>query len=227
MEKFSLKVGDTITLSEKFEGTEHKFKIAGSFDYAASLAVFMSNENFIKEFDLDKDYFTGYLSNDKIEDINEVYIASTITEKDLTVLADQLNDSVGTMLPMFGGFASMLYVLLVYLLAKIIIEKNAKSISMIKILGYTNREASKLYNRSTALVVLISLIISLPICYLLMKVIFFMFMQEMNGWITFYIAPWIYPAMLGIGIVCYAIVHMIQMRKIKKIPMAEALKNVE
>lgn len=227
MEKFSLKVGDTITLSEKFEGTEHKFKIAGSFDYAASLAVFMSNENFIKEFDLDKDYFTGYLSNDKIEDINEVYIASTITEKDLTVLADQLNDSVGTMLPMFGGFASMLYVLLVYLLAKIIIEKNAKSISMIKILGYTNREASKLYNRSTALVVLISLIISLPICYLSMKVIFFMFMQEMNGWITFYIAPWIYPAMLGIGIVCYAIVHMIQMRKIKKIPMAEALKNVE
>ncbi len=227
MEKFSLKVGDTITLSEKFEGTEHKFKIAGSFDYAASLAVFMSNENFIKEFDLDKDYFTGYLSNDKIEDINEVYIASTITEKDLTVLADQLDDSVGTMLPMFGGFASMLYVLLVYLLAKIIIEKNAKSISMIKILGYTNREASKLYNRSTALVVLISLIISLPICYLSMKVIFFMFMQEMNGWITFYIAPWIYPAMLGIGIVCYAIVHMIQMRKIKKIPMAEALKNVE
>lgn len=227
MEKFSLKVGDTITLSEKFEGTEHKFKIAGSFDYAASLAMFMSNENFIKEFDLDKDYFTGYLSNDKIEDINEVYIASTITEKDLTVLADQLNDSVGTMLPMFGGFASMLYVLLVYLLAKIIIEKNAKSISMIKILGYTNREASKLYNRSTALVVLISLIISLPICYLSMKVIFFMFMQEMNGWITFYIAPWIYPAMLGIGIVCYAIVHMIQMRKIKKIPMAEALKNVE
>lgn len=227
MEKFSLKVGDTITLSEKFEGTEHKFKIAGSFDYAASLAMFMSNENFIKEFDLDKDYFTGYLSNDKIGDINEIYIASTITEKDLTVLADQINDSVGTMLPMFGGFASMLYVLLVYLLAKIIIEKNAKSISMIKILGYTNREASKLYNRSTALVVLISLIISLPICYLSMKVIFFMFMQEMNGWITFYIAPWIYPAMLGIGIVCYAIVHMIQMRKIKKIPMAEALKNVE
>lgn len=227
MEKFSLKVGDTLTLSEKFEGTEHKFRIAGSFDYAASLAVFMSKDNFIKEFDLDKDYFTGYLSNDKIEDIDEVYIASTITEKDLTVLADQLNDSVGTMLPMFGGFASMLYVLLVYLLAKIIIEKNAKSISMIKILGYTNREASKLYNRSTALVVLISLIVSLPICYLSMKGIFFMFMQEMNGWITFYIAPWIYPAMLGIGIACYAIVHMIQMRKIKKIPMAEALKNVE
>lgn len=227
MEKFLLKVGDTITLSEKFEGTEHKFKIAGSFDYTASLAVFMTKDNFIKEFDLDKDYFTGYLSNEKIDDIDDVYIASTITEKDLTVLADQLNDSAGAMLPMFGAFAVTLYILLIYLLAKMIIEKNAQSISMIKILGYSNSEASKLYNRSTALVVILSLIISLPICSLTMKGIFFMFMQEMNGWLTFYIAPWIYPAMLGIGIACYAVVHMIQMRKIKKIPMSQALKNVE
>ena len=227
MEKFLLKVGDTIILSEKFEGTEHKFKIAGSFDYTASLAVFMTKDNFIKEFDLDKDYFTGYLSNEKIDDIDDVYIASTITEKDLTVLADQLNDSAGAMLPMFGAFAVTLYILLIYLLAKMIIEKNAQSISMIKILGYSDSEASKLYNRSTALVVIFSLIISLPICSLTMKGIFFMFMQEMNGWLTFYIAPWIYPAMLGIGIACYAVVHMIQMRKIKKIPMSQALKNVE
>lgn len=227
MEKFSLKVGDTITLSEKFEGTEHKLKIAGSFDYTASLAVFMTKDNFIKEFDLDKDYFTGYLSNEKIDDIDDVYIASIITEKDLTVLADQLSDSVGAMLPMFGTFAVMLYILLIYLLAKIVIEKNIQSISMIKILGYTNSEASMLYNRSTALVVIISLIISLPICCLAMKDIFFMIMQDMNGWLTFYIAPWIYPAMLATGIVCYAVVHMIQMRKIKKIPMSQALKNVE
>lgn len=227
MEKFSLKVGDTITLSEKFEGTEHKFKIAGSFDYTASLAVFMTKDNFIKEFDLDKDYFTGYLSNEKIDDIDDVYIASIITEKDLTVLADQLSDSVGAMLPMFGTFAVMLYILLIYLLAKIVIEKNTQSISMIKILGYTNSEASMLYNRSTAVVVILSLIISLPICCLAMKGIFFMIMQDMNGWLTFYIAPWIYPAMLATGIVCYAVVHMIQMRKIKKIPMSQALKNVE
>ena len=39
---------------------------------------------------------------------------------------------------------------LIYLLSKIIIEKNAQSISMVKILGYTNGEISKLYIMSTS-----------------------------------------------------------------------------
>ena len=43
------------------------------------------------------------------------------------------------------GFAIVMFVVLIYLLSKIVIEKNAQSISMVKILGYTNREISRLY----------------------------------------------------------------------------------
>lgn len=227
MEKYSLNIGDTITLSENFTDNKHEFKVAGSIDYAAALSIFMSQECFNKAFDMDENYFSGYFSNEKLTDIDESYIASLITEKDLTVLADQLEENVGMMVPMFGGFAVLLYILMIYLLAKMIIEKNTQSISMIKILGYSNGEASRLYNRSTAIVVVLSLIISLPICYLAMEVIFFAMLQEMNGWLTFYIAPWIFPVIIAVGIVCYSIVHIIQMKKIRKIPMSQALKNVE
>ena len=44
-----------------------------------------------------------------------------------------------------NGFAIAIYMILIYLLSKIIIEKNAQSISMTKILGYTNGEISRLY----------------------------------------------------------------------------------
>ena len=43
-----------------------------------------------------------------------------------------------------NGFAIAIYMILIYLLSKIIIEKNAQSISMTKILGYTNGEISRL-----------------------------------------------------------------------------------
>ena len=52
-------------------------------------------------------------------------------------------------------------------------------------------------------------------------------MSSLTGWIKLYIEPKIYPQMFVIGIISYAVVAMLQYRKIKKVPMDEALKNVE
>jgi len=52
-------------------------------------------------------------------------------------------------------------------------------------------------------------------------------MHEMSGWVSFYIAPWIWPAMLGLGAAAYSIVHLIQTKRLGKIPLAQALKNME
>ena len=73
---------------------------------------------------------------------------------------------------MINGFAIMIYMVLIYLLSKIIIEKNAQSISMVKILGYTNGEISRLYIMSTSIVVVICLLLSLPIETAVMNVLF-------------------------------------------------------
>lgn len=52
-------------------------------------------------------------------------------------------------------------------------------------------------------------------------------MIDFGGWLTCYIAPWIYPAMFFMLLFAYAAVAMLQFYKIKKIPMDEALKNTE
>ena len=116
---------------------------------------------------------------------------------------------------------------MIYLLAKLIIEKNSSSISMVKILGYTDGEASKLYNRATAVVVVISLLISMPLCMLSIKGIYYTMMMDYAGWLTYYIAPWIYPVMFAMGIACFGLVSIILLRKIKRIPLSQALKNME
>ena len=54
-------------------------------------------------------------------------------------------------------FSVILFALLIYLLTKLIIEKNATAISMVKILGYQNREIMSLYLTSTTWVVVISI----------------------------------------------------------------------
>ena len=54
---------------------------------------------------------------------------------------------------MMYGFSVIIFLVVIYLLSKVIIEKNAQSISMTKILGYTNGEISRLYILSTSLVI--------------------------------------------------------------------------
>lgn len=46
-------------------------------------------------------------------------------------------------------------------------------------------------------------------------------------WISFYVLPSIYPKMFIMGMGVYAVIALLQFMKIKKVPMDEALKNVE
>ena len=96
---------------------------------------------------------------------------------------------MGGMFELVKMFAIIMFIILVYLLTKIIIEKNSLSISMVKILGYTN--------------------------------------GEMGGWIMLKIRPQIYITMFIMSVASYGIIAALQMRKISKIPLDEALKNVE
>ena len=81
---------------------------------------------------------------------------------------------------------------------------------------------------STMVVVVIELLLSLPIETVVMNVIFrVMMMESLTGWITLWIDPKIYVEMLLTGFITYGVVALLEYRKIKKVPMDEALKNVE
>lgn len=227
-EKFQLEPGDKITLKEKYDKKKYTFKVKGIYDYSGALCVFMPQKQLNDTFDLGSYYFSGYFSNSKITDINKKYIGSIVNLEALTKVSRQLTVSMGGMMNLINGFAIGIFIVLIYLLSKIIIEKNAQSISMAKILGYTNGEIGKLYIWSTTIVVVICLLLSLPIEKAIMGVVFRkMMLSSVSGWIALWIDPKIYLKMFLIGIGTYAVVSLLEYRRIRRIPMDEALKNAE
>ena len=227
-QKYGLHIGDTITMKEKYESDEYTFTITGVYEYSSTLALFMSREYLNKTFDFGSTYFGGYFSDSEITDIDEKYIGSVIDVDAMTKISRQLLKSMGGMMYLVEGFAILIFVVLVYLLSKIIIEKNSQSISMTKILGYNNGEISRLYILSTTIMVVLFILISLPIEGGLIRAVFvFCIKIMMNGWIELYMDPMIYLKMFVLGIVTYTIVASLEYRRIKKVPMTEALKNVE
>ena len=227
-DKFRIKKGDIITLKEKYEKDEYSFKVDGIYDYTASLCVFIERDKLNEVFDLGDDYFGGYFSDTEIKDIDSKYIGSVIDLESLTKISRQLDVSMGDMMGMMYGFSVIIFLVVIYLLSKVIIEKNAQAISMTKILGYTDGEISRLYILSTSLVVVICLLLSLPIERQIMEVLFReMMLSSISGWITMWVDPMIYVKMMAIGIATYAVVAVLEFRRIRHVPMDEALKNVE
>lgn len=100
----------------------------------------MPIQNYRAIFDLDEGEFGGYMSDSEITDIGEENIATVITKRDITKMCDQLDHSMGSYMVYFQFLCILLSAVMIYLLTKIIIEKNENAISMTKILGYENRE---------------------------------------------------------------------------------------
>ena len=124
-------------------------------------------------------------------------------------------------------FALVLAAMLIYLLTKVILEKNANSISMVKILGYENGEIASLYLMSTTFVVILSVIVGMFLATAFMSVIWKAVMISFNGWISISIPMIVYPQLFLLMMAGYFAVALLQFRKIKKIPMEDALKNIE
>ncbi len=226
-EKHGIKAGDEITLSEQFGSKEYKFRVGGIYYYPSTLTVFMDKDAFNEKFDCDKDYFTGYFSKSEISDIDDIYIATEITVDDLTKVSRQLTRSMGNMMNIFVFFGVIMYVLIIYLLSKIIIEKNAQSISMTKILGYRNSEINGIYIATTAIVTAVTLLVTIPLSDYLLGQLFVFFMRDYPGWLPYrsFVPVYVKTALIGIG--SFAVIALALTRKIKKVPLADALKNVD
>lgn len=226
-EKHGIKAGDEITLREQFGPKEYKFRVGGIYYYPSTLTVFMDKDAFNEKFDCDKDYFTGYFSKSEISDIDDLYIATEITVDDLTKVSRQLTRSMGNMMNIFVAFGVIMYVLIIYLLSKIIIEKNAQSISMTKILGYRNSEINGIYIATTAIVTVVTLLVTIPLSDYVLGQLFVIFMRDYPGWLPYrsFVSVYVKTALIGIG--SFAVIALALTRKIKKVPLADALKNVD
>ena len=128
---------------------------------------------------------------------------------------------------LYKGFGVIMFALLLYLLSKVVIEKNAQSISMAKILGYSDKEINRLYIRTTTIVSVVSLVVTIGICIVMLKVVCEVVFAEYSGYLEFYMEPIDLLKVLVAGLVTYAVISFFQIRKIKAIPMTDALKNVE
>ena len=82
-------------------------------------------------FDCDEKYFTGYLTDRKLDSLDDIYVASIRTEGDLTIALDQIMKSIGQIFDLMAVLSVILFFVLIYVLSKQVVERNQQSIALL------------------------------------------------------------------------------------------------
>ena len=96
-----------------------------------------------------------------------------------------------------------------------------------KVLGYNNGEINSIFIRLTTIMVVVFAVISTKLSDIVLQEMWKSVMYGLNGWFNFYASVQDYAKMVLMVVVSYLIVVLLDMRRIKKIPLTEALKSVE
>lgn len=227
-EKYGLHAGDGITLLEEHADKKYTFTVHGVYDYEGALALFMRQADVNELLGYDKDMFAGYFSDTPITDIPRLYIGQVIDFDSLSKANRQLIASLQGLIRIVTAFSMLMFFVLMYVLSKTIIEKNSPSISMAKILGYQDSEINSLYVNSTSTVTAACIIGALPLASQALKWMYDYFVAtRVKGWIPLHITASVYLEIIVMGLSAYAVVAFFEMRRIKDIPMNEALSNAD
>jgi len=212
--------------TDKYTGNSYDITFSEAVGNTTTMNVYLSLDDFNRLFDKDADNFTGYASNLPLA-LNGRYVATEITPDQMLSVAAQLQDSMGTMAQSLLYAVIPLFLILIYLLTKTVIDRSARSISYMKVFGYRNREISQLYIRSISATVLVSLVLCLPIIVSVIDVLVQIMMTQYSGNLEIWIAPQTYAIEVLIGAATYAVVALLHMRRIRKVPLALAMKVQE
>ncbi len=225
-QKCGLATGGTMSLTDKYHGTTYEVEVAGTWGNESTMAAYMSLADFNALLGNAETYFNGYMSDEPLN-LDARFLASEVTPATMRSVGDQMVDSMSGMMSFMVAMAVAIYLVLMYLLTKTVIDRAARSISYMKVFGYTDREISRLYVRGITVCVAVSLLACLPIVSAFIAAFMRTVYANYAGNIVCYIPAESMAIELVCGMVTYAVVAWLHLRSIRRVPLALALKVQE
>lgn len=229
IDKFRFADGQTVSLYDKYEDETREIAYEGgayTWGTKSDMAVYMSLDDFNRFFGNDAGYFNGYASNQAL-DLDARYLTSDLTPESMDAIGEQFVGMMDDMIGMLVGLSVFIFLVFMYLLTKSVIDRSARAISYMKVFGYRDSEISRLYVRSITLTVAVSLVVCQPLIIGGLTLLFRAMLLAYNGNIEIYVPMAAIAEVIAIGFATYLAVALLHIRRIKRVPLALALKVQE
>ena len=224
--KFQLKVGDKLILTDEVEDQDYAFTVEAITPYSIGLYVFMDLESMRELFGQEEDYYNMAYANREL-DIASGRLYATMSRADVEKSSEVFSHMMGTMVYTMIGISIILFMMVMYLMMKVMIDRSAHEISMMKVFGYRKKEIRKLYLNGNLIWIFISAIICIPGSKLVMDLLYPTLIANANigGDLTF---TWQLYLSIFFGVmICYFVINLLLVRRLNHFLPADILKDRE
>ena len=159
----------------------------------------------------------------ELDAVSAQVISRAGMEEDIDALTDALGPHMTTLL----GASTIMTILVVVLLMRMVVDKEAYAISLMKALGYDEREVGRLYLGNYLVVILASLALGIPLSYLVMRPIWLRMISTQPTAFRFALDPASAAIIVALVLACYALARFMGARRLAGVDLGEALKDRE
>ena len=177
-------------------------------------------------FDIKDDYYNVVFTDEKA-DIDPDYIYAITSKQDIFDASGIYLELMWGMIYMMIGVSVLIFIAVMYLMMKVMIERSAQSISLLTIFGYKAKEIRKIYLDGNFLLVAFGMPIILVLSKVIIDAIYPYMVTDVSSSMNLHMSSSIFILIYLVVLVLYFIINRVLMMKIKKVTPAVVLKNRE
>lgn len=225
-QKFGLKLGERLILTDKEEEIDYVFTVDGITQYSSGLFLFMDIDRMRDLFLKSDNYYNAVFSSQDLNiDASRLYGISTRESiiKSSDVFFQKMTPFVGMLL----SVSVLMFCVVLYLMMKMMMDRSYYGISLLKVFGYKEKEVRGMYLSSNVYVVAIGAAILIFLSKKSMDLLYPLLVANVSCGMNLSFSVWQYGAIYAGILFCFGIIYMVLTHQLKQIHPAEVLKNRE
>lgn len=225
-EKYGIKEGEVFVVEDEEAKMHYAFTVKDIAKYSTTFYVFMDIDEMREMFGKSATYYNQVFA-DKELDIESGRLYSVTTKKDIEKASDVFINEMEPMIMMLLVCSSMIFAVVMYLMMKVMIDRSAFHISMVKVFGYRTKEIKKLYINGNFYVIAAGALICIPLAKKCMDVLYPSMVANVGCGMNLTFEPWLYGSVYAGVILVYLVINQLLVGRLNKVNLAEVLKNRE
>lgn len=225
-QKFGVKVGEKLVLSDEVNERDYAFTVKDIVSFTSGVYVFLDRDIMQELFDQEDDYYNVVFADHAL-DIDNGRLYATVSKENVEESSQIFTDMMGPMVVMLVAISVLIFMIVMYLMMKVMIDRSAFSISLMKVFGYRRREIRRLYLDGNFYVILLGALICVPLAKWSMDLVYPYCIANVAIGMDLKFTPQIYIMIYGGILLCYMVINFLLVGRLNKLVPAEVLKNRE
>ena len=217
-------VGDTVVVYNPLSLEKKEIRITGIIRNNVQKSVVTSKTLAAELTGLDENSFNCIVSDHALS-VPEAKVAQESKRSDITDQAKTMTKQMDFLLQIIIGLGVIICIAAVYVAVNMLVTESRGNISMLKVLGYRDKQINKIILRSHHILLPVGILLSIPCVYAAAYAFFLLMVDYGVMLIDTYIEPKSYVISIFLTGGCYFGSLLLLRRKVKKVDMIESLKD--